>query len=185
MPSNLASVGLRRPRELESAFFTANEPRVQYATRPWAVPAFNPRLSYSFSREPAPGGWQLLRLLLPDALSSPSAARREGLWQRFTGGGASTEDGAEACDVTVLYEKIARIARDSGVLEATLSAGESALRSLERGERRDLFLCIARCGSNPALTPLPVANPVFEPSCGQWTVCALRPRSSARSASAF
>ena len=42
--------------------------------------------------------------------------------------------------MTVLYEKIARIARDSGVLEATLSAGESALRSLERGERRDLFL---------------------------------------------
>ena len=26
---------------------------------------------------------------------------------------------------------------------------------------------IARCGSNPALTPMSVANPVFEPSCGQ------------------
>ena len=28
---------------------------------------------------------------------------------------------------------------------------------------------IARCGSNPALTPMSVANPVFEPSCGQPT----------------
>ena len=27
---------------------------------------------------------------------------------------------------------------------------------------------ISRSGSNPALTSLPVANPVFEPSCGQW-----------------
>ena len=32
---------------------------------------------------------------------------------------------------------------------------------------RQSTTCIARSGSNPALIPLRLANPVFEPSCGQ------------------